>query len=85
MSGGYARRSCPERAPAEVRQVGTSVIAPDVAVYNPAFDVTPHRYVAAIITEHGVVTALFDAGLERIRTAASTERSRGAGPVPPVY
>jgi methylthioribose-1-phosphate isomerase len=60
-----------ERAPTEVRQVGSSVIAPEVAVYNPAFDVTPHRYVAAIITEHGVVTPPFDAGLRRIRASIS--------------
>jgi methylthioribose-1-phosphate isomerase len=30
-------------------------IAPDATrVENPAFDVTPHRYVTAIITERGV-------------------------------
>jgi methylthioribose-1-phosphate isomerase len=29
-------------------------------VYNPAFDVTPHRYITAIITEAGVVRPAFD-------------------------
>jgi methylthioribose-1-phosphate isomerase len=24
-------------------------------VFNPAFDVTPHRYISAIITEKGIV------------------------------
>lgn len=58
-----------ERASAEVRQVGASVIAPDVAVFNPAFDVTPHRYLTAILTEHGVVTPPFDEGLRSMRAA----------------
>jgi methylthioribose-1-phosphate isomerase len=34
-----------------------------VDVYNPAFDVTPHRYLTAIITERGVVRPPFDVGL----------------------
>ncbi|MGB8265878.1 MAG: S-methyl-5-thioribose-1-phosphate isomerase [Candidatus Velthaea sp.] len=37
-----------ERSPDEVR------IAPDDAVYNPAFDVTPGRLITAIITEYGI-------------------------------
>jgi methylthioribose-1-phosphate isomerase len=37
-----------------------------VHVYNPAFDVTPHRYVTALITEKGVVRAPFEEGLKRI-------------------
>ncbi len=45
-----------ERAPEEVRQIGTQAIAPpDVAVYNPAFDVTPGELVTGIITEEGVL------------------------------
>jgi methylthioribose-1-phosphate isomerase len=28
---------------------------PGVAVYNPAFDVTPHAYIAGIVTEFGVI------------------------------
>src|SRR2546426_224228 len=39
----------------EVRLVGTQRIAsPDVEVANPAFDVTPARYIRGIITEVGV-------------------------------
>ena len=30
--------------------------APDVAVFNPAFDVTPHELITAVITEEGVYT-----------------------------
>lgn len=35
----------------EVTVVGTSRVAPEgVPVYNPAFDVTPHKYITGIIT-----------------------------------
>ena len=44
-----------ERAPEEVTQIRGHQIAPgETEVCNPAFDVTPNRYVAAIITENGV-------------------------------
>jgi methylthioribose-1-phosphate isomerase len=44
-----------ERAPDEVRAfAGTLTAAPEVPVYNPAFDVTPGRLIAGIITEYGV-------------------------------
>jgi len=44
-----------ERDPEEVRKFNSSLVAPeDVKVYNPAFDVTPHELVEAIITEEGV-------------------------------
>jgi methylthioribose-1-phosphate isomerase len=45
-----------ERDPAEVRQLGGRQTAPaESSVYNPAFDVTPARYVSAIVTEKGVL------------------------------
>jgi len=44
-----------ERAPHEVTHVHGVPVAPEGAIVaNPAFDVTPNRYVTAIITEHGV-------------------------------
>jgi methylthioribose-1-phosphate isomerase len=44
-----------ERSPEEVYQLGNSRICPPgVEFYNPAFDVTPARYIAGIITEYGV-------------------------------
>jgi methylthioribose-1-phosphate isomerase len=44
-----------ERAPEEVTEPRGLRIAPaGVAALNPAFDVTPHRLVAAIITEKGI-------------------------------
>jgi len=45
-----------ERDAAEVRRVGAQQTAPSASpVFNPAFDVTPARLIAAIITERGVV------------------------------
>jgi methylthioribose-1-phosphate isomerase len=44
-----------ERNIREVTHLGDQQLAPtDIAVFNPAFDVTPARLVSAIITEHGV-------------------------------
>lgn len=44
-----------QRPPAEVTHVFGVAVAPEgVAVENPAFDVTPNRYVTGIITERGV-------------------------------
>ncbi|MEJ2111644.1 MAG: S-methyl-5-thioribose-1-phosphate isomerase [Acidobacteriota bacterium] len=44
-----------QRNPEEVRNIGNTSITPDnVAVAHPAFDVTPARYIHAIITDHGV-------------------------------
>lgn len=37
-----------------------------VKVYNPAFDVTPAKYITAIITEKGIVRAPYEEGLKRI-------------------
>ena len=46
-----------ERAPEEVTRFGGVATAPDgVAALNPAFDVTPHRYIKAIVTEAGIAT-----------------------------
>jgi methylthioribose-1-phosphate isomerase len=58
-----------ERDPSEVTGFGGTQVAPleGVKVFNPAFDVTPHRYVTAILTEKGVVRAPFAEGLAKIR------------------
>jgi methylthioribose-1-phosphate isomerase len=45
-----------ERRPEEVTHVGCQQTAPDgIAVYNPAFDATPLKYVSAIICESKVI------------------------------
>lgn len=60
-----------ERGPEEVTHVGDTVIAPiDVPVYNPAFDVTPHRYLTGIITEEGICYPPFTDSLRRAKLAA---------------
>jgi methylthioribose-1-phosphate isomerase len=45
-----------ERNQREITHIGSSRLTPlGVHVRNPAFDVTPHRYIAGIITERGIV------------------------------
>ena len=47
-----------QRDPSEVTSMGGSAIAPaGVGVANPAFDVTPHTYITALITEAGIARA----------------------------
>src|SRR3954469_5019777 len=47
-----------QRAPREVTHMGSRQVTPDgVGIENPAFDVTPAAYVAAIITERGIARA----------------------------
>lgn len=54
-----------ERNIREVTHVFDRQVAPDnVKVLNPAFDVTPNRYIKGIITEKGVVEAPFEEGLK---------------------
>jgi methylthioribose-1-phosphate isomerase len=45
-------------------------IAPDVAVANPAFDVTPARLISAIICERGVARAPYAESLRRLADSA---------------
>jgi methylthioribose-1-phosphate isomerase len=53
-----------ERHHKEVTHVGTTQIAPAGAkVFNPSFDVTPHRLIAGIITEKGVARAPYSESL----------------------
>ncbi len=45
-----------QRSPTEVTHIQGVSIAPDgINVSNPAFDVTPHHYITAIITEKGII------------------------------
>ena len=53
-----------ERPAAEVREINGKLIVPPAAqVRNPAFDVTPARYITAFITEKGIVRPPFAASL----------------------
>jgi methylthioribose-1-phosphate isomerase len=59
-----------ERAASEVTHVFGVAVAPEgIGVENPAFDVTPNRYVTGIITEKGVATAPFEESLPRLASA----------------
>lgn len=65
-----------ERRTTEVTHIAGVPIAPaGVQVANPAFDVTPHRYITAIITETAVVRTPFTNGLRAAVEAARLQRS----------
>jgi methylthioribose-1-phosphate isomerase len=65
-----------ERSAEEVTMVGRERIAPEnVAVYNPAFDVTPHRYLTGIITEEGICYPPFEISLRKAVEAAEKRRA----------
>jgi len=56
-----------QRASSEMTHLAGKQIAPDaVRVENPAFDVTPSKYVTAIITERGVARAPYQESLAEI-------------------
>jgi methylthioribose-1-phosphate isomerase len=56
-----------ERAEAEMRTLGGAVLVPDGArVWNPAFDVTPARWITSIITEAGIAEAPLEESLRRL-------------------
>jgi methylthioribose-1-phosphate isomerase len=66
-----------ERDRDEVVKIGAEQIAPDgVPVYNPAFDVTPHRYLTGIITEEGICYPPYEMSLRRAVEAAQSRRKR---------
>jgi methylthioribose-1-phosphate isomerase len=53
-----------QRGAREVTHVFDIAVAPEnIEVENPAFDVTPARYVTAIITEHGIAHAPYEESL----------------------
>jgi methylthioribose-1-phosphate isomerase len=55
-----------ERSPAEVHSPYDNALIPeDFPVRNPAFDVTPQRYLAGIVTERGILLPPFRDSLTR--------------------
>ncbi len=57
-----------QRASSEVTHVFGVPIAPkDIAVENPAFDVTPARYVSAIVCERGIARPPYEESLRKMR------------------
>jgi methylthioribose-1-phosphate isomerase len=61
-----------ERHPDEVRTIQGIAITPEnVPVANPAFDVTPARYVTAIITDRGIARPPFRESLQAFSQTAA--------------
>jgi len=57
-----------ERSPAEITHIKGIRIAPEgVKVRNPAFDVTPNKYISAIITEKGIIYPPYDENIKKYR------------------
>lgn len=57
-----------ERDPDEIRQFcGVQSAPAQVAVFNPAFDVTPSRYITAIITEYGILRPPYSAMIAQLQ------------------
>ena len=60
-----------ERSAEEVTRIGSVRIAPEgIDVLNVAFDVTPHDFITAIITEKEVLRGPYEDGLRRVVEAA---------------
>jgi methylthioribose-1-phosphate isomerase len=54
-----------ERSATEVTHIAGKQMTPDnVGIFNPAFDVTPAKYIAAIITERGVARSPYEQSLK---------------------
>src|SRR5439155_16538360 len=68
-----------ERAAREVTHVLRQQIAPTgIRVANPAFDVTPHDLVSAIVTEQGIARDPFAQTLPQlVRKRGKAERQKG--------
>jgi methylthioribose-1-phosphate isomerase len=57
-----------ERNQREVTHVGGAQLAPAGAlIWNPSFDVTPHKFIAGIITERGIFRAPYTESLKNVR------------------
>lgn len=66
-----------ERAPDEVLNIeinGERVTPLAARALNPAFDVTPHRYIDMMVTEKGVITPPFDKNLLKVLSRSKEER-----------
>ncbi len=62
-----------QRSTREVTHIAGKAIAPEgVKVENPAFDVTPAKYVTAIVTERGVLKAPSGEAIKRLASSEST-------------
>jgi methylthioribose-1-phosphate isomerase len=63
-----------QRAATEVTHSNGKQMTPNgAAIQNPAFDVTPAKYITAIITEHGVLRAPYNQTIQQMAAAAKPE------------
>ena len=70
-----------ERSAREVTHVGSLRMAPEGAgVWNPAFDITPHRLIAGIITECGICRSPYIDSLREISEQSARDGQRGDTP-----
>ncbi len=58
-----------ERSQEEITHMAGVRISPEVRAAHPAFDVTPARYITAIITERGVARPPFEESLNKLATS----------------
>jgi len=65
-----------ERAPEEITTIRDVRIAPDgVRVANPVFDVTPARYITAILTEGGIARPPYGESLRAVTKMRASNRA----------
>lgn len=66
-----------ERPPHEITHIGNVKVVPDGSpVFNPAFDVTPAKYITAIITEEGIAYPPYEKSLAALVRKAKKRRGR---------
>src|SRR4029079_6025933 len=72
-----------ERDQREVSHLGASQLTPvGASIRNPAFDVTPHRYITGIITERGILRPPYAESLKHAfaQVAGARQTATGHGP-----
>ena len=63
-----------QRSSRELTHLAGKQLTPDgIRIENPAFDVTPHRYIAAIITERGIARAPYRESLKTLAGEAELQ------------
>lgn len=68
-----------ERDPMEVTHIKDHQMGPEgIEVHNPAFDVTPNRFISAIITDRGVARAPFEESLKALAEMKELEMKEAA-------
>jgi len=74
-----------QRSAREITHLGSTRLAPEGAgIWNPAFDVTPARLIAGIITEKGIARAPFERSLPALFGSLGASGSSGSEHADPV-